>query len=143
MTGADAAYGQRWYEVTDYINGPLVSFPSNNNIINGKFWAKLPEDLQQILIEEAAKSELEALRIASIQNEMGLLKNTDAGLEFVEFSDVLKDRSLNSSVMQHVIPAWVNRVGGGNEPIIKIFNDKVGPLVGLHINEDGSVTKTK
>ena len=86
---------------------------------------------------------MEALRIASIQNEMGLLKNTDAGLEFVEFSDVLNERSLNQSVMQNVIPAWVNRVGGGDRPIIKIFNDKVGPLVKLHINEDGSVIKTE
>ena len=74
VTGADAGFGQRWYEVTDYIIGPLLSFPSNNNVINGDKWAGIPEDLQQIIIEEAAKSELEALRIAAIQNEMGLLK---------------------------------------------------------------------
>ena len=141
VTGADAGYGQRWYEVTDYINGPLVSFPSNNNIINGKVWAKIPADLQQIMIEEGARSELEALRIASIQNEMGLLKNTTEGMEFVEFSKELTDRSLNFSVMQNVIPAWVNRVGGADHPIIKIFNEKVGAMVGLHIEDDGSVTK--
>ena len=76
VTGADAGFGQRWYEVTDYIVGPLVSFPSNNNVINARKWASIPENLQQIILEEAAKSELEALRISSIQNEMGLLKNT-------------------------------------------------------------------
>ena len=76
VTGADAGFGQRWYEVTDYIIGPLVSFPSNNNVINAEKWASIPEDLQQIILEEAAKSELEALRISAIQNEMGLLKNT-------------------------------------------------------------------
>ena len=38
VTGADDGFGQRWYEVTDYIVGPLVSFPSNNNVINGTKW---------------------------------------------------------------------------------------------------------
>jgi len=66
VTGADAAFGQRWYEVTKYINGPLISFPSTNNVINGKVWEKIPPDLQQIFIEEGARSELEALRVASI-----------------------------------------------------------------------------
>ena len=143
VTGADAAYGQRWYEVTDYINGPLISFPSTNNVINGKVWDKIPADLQQIMIEEGAKSELEALRIASIQNEMGLLNNTLAGLEFVEFSDELKKHSFEVAVMQHVIPAWVRKVGGTDAPMVKVFNEKVSPIVGLYIEDDGSVTITK
>ena len=143
VAGADAGHGQRWYEVTTYIAGPLVSFPSTNNIINGEVWAKIPPDLQQIFIEEGAKSELEALRIASIQNEMGLAKNLDKGMTLQEFNAEVRERSLNSSVIQHVIPAWVNRVGGTDEPIIGIFNDKVGPLVGLHINADGSIAKTE
>ena len=143
VTGGDAGYGQRWYEVTDFIIGPLVSFPSTNNVINGDLWNEIPEDLQRIILEEAAKSELEALRLASIQNEMGLLKNTEAGLEFVEFSDEMKFRSLNTAVMEHVVPAWVNRVGDASHPIIAdTFNNKVGPVVGLRIEADGSVTKT-
>ena len=143
VTGADAAFGQRWYEVTDYINGPLISFPSTNNVINGKVWDKIPADLQQIMIEEGAKSELEALRIASIQNEMGLLNNTLAGLEFVEFSDELKKHSFEVAVMQHVIPAWVRKVGGTDAEMVKVFNEKVSPIVGLYIEDDGSVTITK
>ena len=115
VTGGDAGYGQRWYEVTDYIIGPLVSFPSTNNVINGELWNEIPEDLQRIILEEAAKSELEALRLASIQNEMGLLKNTEAGLEFVEFSDEMNFRSLNTAVMEHVVPAWV-KPGGRRRP---------------------------
>ncbi len=138
VTGGDAGFGQRWYEVTDYINGPLVSFPSTNNVINGGVWAKIPPDLQQILLEEGAKSELEALRIASIQNEMGLAKNTDAGLEFVPFSTELQELS-RQTTMGNVIPGWLRRLGGADKPIIKVFNDKVGPIVGLHINEDGTV----
>ena len=143
VTGGDAGYGQRWYEVTDYIIGPLVSFPSTNNVINGELWDTIPADLQTIILEEAAKSELEALRLASIQNEMGLLKNTTAGLEFVKFSDEMNFRSLNTAVMEHVVPAWVNRVGDASHPIIAdTFNNKVGPIVGLRIEADGTVVAT-
>ena len=151
VTGGDAGFGQRWYEVTDFIIGPLVSFPSTNNVINGELWSEIPPNLQDIILEEAAKSELEALRLASIQNEMGLLKNTSddkrgAGLdamEFVPFSDEMVYRSLNTAVMEHVVPAWVNRVGDASHPIIAdTFNNKVGPIVGLKIESDGSVVKT-
>jgi TRAP-type C4-dicarboxylate transport system substrate-binding protein len=140
VTGGDAAFGQRLYEVADYINGPLVSMPSTNNIINKDVWNKLKPDLQQILIEEGAKSELEALRIAAIQNEMGLLRSTTAGMKYVEFSPALKELS-NSIALQRVIPAWIKRVGGGDKPIIKVFNEKVGPLVGLRIEATGALTK--
>ena len=143
VAGADAGHGQRWYEVTDYLAGPLTSFPSTNNIINGEKWAGIPPNLQQILIEEGAISELEALRIASIQNEMGLAKNLKQGLILHEFNEEVNERSLNSSVIEHVIPAWVNRVGSTDHRIISVFNENVGPLVGLHINADGSVTKTE
>ena len=148
VTGADAGYGQRWYEVTEFLVGPLVSFPSNNNVINGTKWAEIPENLQQIILEEAAKSELEALRISAIQNEMGQIKNTTergAGqdaMEFVPFSDEMNFRSLNTAVMEHVVPAWVNRVGDTSHPIIAdTFNNKVGPIVGLRIEPDGTVVK--
>ena len=143
VAGADGGHGQRWYEVTDYLAGPLTSFPSTNNIINGDKWASIPPNLQQILIEEAAISELEALRIASIQNEMGLAKNLDKGMTLYEFNDEVNERSLNSSVIEHVIPAWINRVGSTDHRIITVFNEQVGPLVGLHINDDGSVAKTQ
>ena len=144
VTGADASHGQRWYEVTDYMIGPLISWPFVNNVINADKWNSIPADLQNILIEEAAKSELEALRIGSIQNEMGLIKNQKAGLEFIPFSEAMADQSLNGAVMERVLPNWVKRVGGGTHPVITdVFNPNIGPLVGLKIEADGSVTKTK
>ena len=120
-------------------------------MINGDLWSEIPPNLQAIILEEAAKSELEALRLASIQNEMGLLKNTSddtrgAGvdaMEFIPFSDDMNFRSLNTAVMEHVVPAWVNRVGDASHPIIAdTFNNKVGPIVGLQIESDGTVVKT-
>ena len=144
VTGADASHGQRWYEVTDYMIGPLISWPFVNNVINADKWNSIPADLQNILIEEAAKSELEALRIGSIQNEMGLIKNQAEGLEFIPFSEAMQDQSLNGAVMERVLPNWVKRVGSGTHPVITdIFNVHIGPLVGLKIEADGSVTKTK
>jgi TRAP-type C4-dicarboxylate transport system substrate-binding protein len=140
VTGGDAAYGQRLYEVSDYINGPLISWPDTNNVINGKVWAKIPPDLQQILIEEGAKSELEALRVGSAQNESGLLRSVKAGMTYVEFSPELKARS-DAAVLDRVMPSWIKRVGGPDKPFIKIYNEKVAPLVGLRIEADGKLTK--
>jgi TRAP-type C4-dicarboxylate transport system substrate-binding protein len=141
VSGGDAMYGQRWYEVTDYINGPLLSWPDTNNVINGKVWAKIPPDLQAIIIEEGAKSELEALRIGAAQNEVALQRNINAGMEYVEFSKELQDQSYNVAVLQRVMPNWVKRIGGPDAPFVKIYNEKVAPLVGLKINPDGSLTK--
>ena len=148
VTGADSGYGPRWYEVADYLIGPLLSFPSANNVINATKWASIPPDLQRIIIEEAAKSELEALRLAAAQSGMGLFKLTSeegAGrdrMEFVPFSFEMKSRSFYTAAMEHVVPAWVDRVGDTWHPIIAdTFNSKIGPIVGLRIERDGSVVK--
>jgi TRAP-type C4-dicarboxylate transport system substrate-binding protein len=144
VTGSTPGHGQRWYEVTTYLNGPLKSLLSTNNVINADVWDRIPADLQQILIEEGAKAELEQLRLTSIQNVTGVQKNIDAGMELVEFSPELADHSLNVSVVQHVIPGWLRRVGypekGDNA--VGMFNEHVGPYVGLAIDADGSVSET-
>ena len=148
VTGADPAYGRRWYEVTDYMIGPLLSLPFHSNVVSNAVWNSIPADLQQILLEEAAKSELEALRLAAIQNEIGLIKNTTergAGqyaMQFLPFSDEVNSRSLDTAVMEQVVPAWVNRVGDTSHPIVAdTFNRKLGPIVGLRIQADGTVVR--
>ena len=149
VTGASPGFAQRWYEVTEFMNGGLYSFNSTTNVINEGVWNDIPADLQQIILEEGAKLELEALRIAAIQNKMGIARNVVAGLDHVEFSDELNDHSFNVAAMQHVIPAWIKRVGGADHPTVtEIFNKKVGPVVGLEIVADDSeqgfsVNKTK
>jgi len=140
ISGANAGYGQRWYEVTDYITGPLLNMEAFNVIMGKKTWDKLPPDFQQILIEEGAKDELEALRHTGVQNDMGLLVNTAAGSVFTPFSPEVT-AAVNKATIERVVPNWVKRSGGGDMPIIKIFNEKVGPRIGLHIELDGSLTK--
>jgi TRAP-type C4-dicarboxylate transport system substrate-binding protein len=139
VTGGDAGHGQRWYEVTKHISGPLVAWPSHFNVMNKKVWEKLPPDLQQIMIEEGAKFELEGLRIGAIQNELGLEKNIREGMEYLEFSPEIRARS-DAAVFERVVPNWVKRVGP-DKPFIKVFNEHVGPRVGMHVQPDGSVIK--
>ena len=140
VTGGDAGFGQRWYEVADYIVGPLVSWPANDMVMNKDIWERLPPDLQAIVMEEAAKAEMEMLRLGAIQNEVGLLKNVEkGGMEYLEFSPELRTQS-DAAVIEAVIPNWAQRVGL-DSPWIKIFNEKMGPVVGYRIEPDGSVTK--
>ena len=47
----------------------------------------------------------------------------------------------DKAILETMVPNWVKRVGGGDQPIIKVFNEKVGPRVGMHIELDGSVVK--
>ena len=54
------------------MNGFLVSLFNDNVVMNASNFDKLPPDPQDILIEESAKHELEALRLAAIQNEVGI-----------------------------------------------------------------------
>lgn len=117
-------------------------------MFNREVWDGIPADLQQIILEEAAKSELEALRLAAAHNELGLIKIIDDArrrnysVEFIPFSEDMKLRSFEAA-MNSVIPGWVNRLGGANYPIITdTFNNKLGPIVGLRINPDGRVVKT-
>ena len=140
VTGADPAYGQRWYEVTTHMNGFLVSLFNDNVVMNSANFNKLPDDIKAILIEEGAKHELEALRLAAIQNEVGVKKNELAGLTKVLFSDELQALS-EQAVLNNVVPGWINRVGDLDDPIFDIFNEKITPIVGIRIEDDGTVVK--
>ncbi len=139
VTGGDAGFGQRWYEVADYITGPLISWPANDMVMNKDIW-EMPPDLQAIVMEEAAKAEMEMLRLGAVQNEVGLLKNVEkGGMEYSEFSPELRAQS-DKAVIEAVIPNWAGRVGL-DSPWIGVFNEKMGPVVGYRIEPDGSVTK--
>ena len=138
VTVAFAAHAQRWYEVTDYMVGPLSSQLLSNAIINKAVWDGLPADIQQILLEEGARHELEAIRVTPAWNEVWIGRNVDAGLTYQPFNDEVMSHMKDVAVMQHVIPGFVNRVGGGDADIIHLFNEKVSHIVGLRINEDGS-----
>ena len=144
ITGANPALSQRWYEVTDHMNGPLTSFNSTIIAINDQVWDSIPADLQQILLEEGAKFELEALRLAAIQNVKHVQRSKDAGLEYTEFSPEIRKLSFESAV-EGVIPGWLRRLAypDSGHKAVATFNEHVGPYVGLHIERNGSVTVSR
>ena len=74
-------------------------------------WDAMPEDLQEIFLEEGARSELEQLRLTAIQNEVGKEKNLRAGLELVQFSDEI-NAQIRVATMTHVLQGWLRRPSG-------------------------------
>ena len=131
------------YEVTDHIAGPVIGFGYTNNVINRDVWNGIPDDLQQIIIEEGAKAELEALRLAPFQNFIALEAAEDLGLEAAPFSEDVQEHIQTVVLPEHVIPGWLRRLGypGSGADAVAIFNAKVAPYSGLMIAPEGSVER--
>ena len=131
------------YEVADHIAGPVIGFGYTNNVINQDVWDGIPADLQQIIIEEGAKAELEALRLAPFQNFIALEAAEDLGLEAAPFSDEVQEHIQTVVLTEHVIPGWLRRLGypGSGEAAVAIYNAKSAPYTGLMIAPDGSIER--
>ena len=140
VTGANAAYGQRWYEVADYMAGPLPLFTVENATFNYAVWQELPEDFRQILIEEGAIYELEFFRFTPVLSSLGIPKLLDEGMTYTPFSDEIKKHLFEEVALNYVIPQWVNRVGGYETEAVQLFNKNVGPVAGIQINPDGTAS---
>jgi TRAP-type C4-dicarboxylate transport system substrate-binding protein len=108
--------------------------------MNSKVFSDLPDDIRQILVEEGARHELEAMRVTPAWNEVWTQRNIDAGLEFIPFTDEMKEIQANKAVPIHVLPNWIKRVGGPDTEIVRLFNEKIAPIVGLKINDDGTTS---
>ena len=140
VTGANAAYGQRWYEVAKYMAGPLPLFTVENATFNADVWAELPEDFRQILLEEGAKYELEFFRVTPILSQLGIPKLLDEGMTYIPFNDEIRNFMFEEVALKRVIPQWVNRVGGPDTEAVELFNKNVGPVAGIKINPDGTAS---
>ena len=142
VTVAFAAHAQRWYEVTNYMVGPLSSQLLNTVIVNADVWNGLPEDIQKILEEEGARHELEAIRVTPAWNEVWIQRNIDAGLVYQEFSPALMDHMRNVVATEHVVPGFISRQDADNrDNIIALFNEKIAPIVGLKVQSDGTTER--
>ncbi len=131
------------YEVADHIAGPVIGFGYTNNVINQDVWDGIPTDLQQIIIEEGAKAELEALRLAPFQNFIALEAAEDLGLEAAPFSDETQEHIQTVVLTEHVLPGWLRRLGypGSGADAVAIYNAKSAPYTGLMIAPDGSIER--
>ena len=143
--GALLAVSAGLHEVTDYMSGPIIGFGYTNNVINKDVWNAIPADLQQIMIEEGAKAELEGLRLAPFQNVSAVAINQQLQVQPIPFSPEILRHIQEVVLPEHVMPGWLDRLGfpGRNADIVAIFNEKFSPSTGLWINDDGTITQVE
>lgn len=129
------------YEVADHIAGPVIGFGYTNNVINKDVWESIPPDLQQIIIEEGAKAELEALRLAPFQNFIALEVAEDLGFKAAPFSEPVQDHIQTVVLPEHIIPGWLRRLGypASGAEAVAAYNAVVAPYTGLAIAPDGTI----
>ncbi len=143
VTGGTPGYGQRWYEVTDYLYGPIVgSIGVTYVTVNGEKWAQLTEENRAVLKEVGQEYEAENLRLLKEDwDPAGISLNVEEGMEYSDFPDDVKAK-MRETALNLIIPNWVQRAGGLDSEGVNIFNQKVGPIVGVVINADGSASET-
>ena len=134
-------HGERWYEVSDYLAGPIVSITHGWYTMNQGLWDSIPADLQNIILEEGARHSAinrELLR-GQWQKDAAAINVTE-GMEANKF-DESRLRDIQDASIERVIPSWVSKVGGANSEIVGVFNEKVTPILGVAIKPEG-VTRT-
>ena len=137
VTCGPCGAGLRWFEVADYLNGPIISIGVTYITINKDRWDEIPADLQAIMREEALKHQVENRRLVeNVWDPLGITDNVAGGMEHIPFSQALKDAQKQAAI-DVVIPNWVNRTGGPDSEAVKMFNEFVGPIIGVTINSDG------
>ena len=144
ITGGTPGYGQRWYEVTEYLYGPIVgSIGVTYVTVNGEKWAEISPENQAVLKEIGKEYEVENLRLLKEQwDPDGINLNVEEGMEYHDFPDDVKAQ-MRDAALNVIIPNWVERAGGPSSEGVQIFNEKVGPIVGVVINSDGTATETE
>ena len=142
-TGALLAIGGRYHEISSYMAGPIIGFGYTTNVISAEKWASIPADIQQIILEEGARAELEALRIAPYHNILSVQANQGLGIQPIPFSEDIVRYIAGVVLPQNVIPEWLNRLGypERNQDAVRIFNEHAGPYIGLSIDENGGITQ--
>ena len=138
VTEGLAGNGQRWYEVTDYLVGPIISLGNAWVVINQERWDTPPPDIQQIFLEELERRDRELLAYAVGEWEQKAIdENVADGLIHQEFSPEMK-RALKDVAINQVIPQWVKRAGGPDSKAAKLFNEKLSPIGNVRILPDGT-----
>ena len=130
--------GLRWYEVTDYLIGPIIALSHSWITINGKRWDEMPADIQAIIQEEAARHEALTLKNATgIWDQNGIDENVAGGMEYIEFTPAMKEL-MRTAAIEKVLPNWISRNGGVDSEAAQIYNDIVAPLLRVRVLPDGS-----
>ncbi len=139
VTGGEPGHSQRWYEVTDYLYGPIVgSVAVAYYTMSSDSWNKLPPDLQQITLEVGSEyEELARKTLIEDWNPFSVSANVDAGMIHRPFSDEVQSK-MREVALEVILPNWVERTGGPNSDAVQLFNEKVAPIIGVAVNPDGT-----
>ncbi len=135
---------QRWYEVADYLHGPINGSASVSWIVmNRDLWDSIPSDLQAIIIEEGNRHQEKSRELASTEwTQEAISTNTENGMVHSELSPEIHDAILQAH-LNSVLPRWVERAGGPDSEAVRLFNEVVAPIVGVNINPDGSAAEVE
>ena len=142
VTCGSCAVGQKWFEVTDYLTGPIPGTIVETYItFSGKEWNSLPAHFQEILLEEGVLHTERAKGAAldsDVKSEGDLV---GLGMKHSNFTSemlgIFKDAARDA-----VIPEWADRAGGFESEPVQLYNTKIGPITGLYIQHDGTVSTT-
>ena len=135
--------GVRWYEVTDYMVGPIVAIGVTWITMNKDVWDSIPPDLQAIIKEEGDRHQRTSRDwVETIWAQEGIDENTEGGMEYIEFSQDIKD-ALFQAGRNNVLPRWVERTGGPNSEAVQIYNEKAAPIIGVRVGADGQAEDIK
>ena len=141
VTCGSCAVGQKWFEVTDYLTGPLPgTFAQTFVTFNGKEWNSLPDDFQKIILEEGVKHSDKAKAAAlnvDVEAEGQLI---DLGMNHSNFTPEMMS-IIKEAAQKSVIPKWAERAGGYDSEPVRLYNEKVGPITGMYVQSDGTVDK--
>ena len=141
---ASCGHEQRWYEVADYIVGPLFNISHSWLTVNQELWDTMPRDLQNIVLEEGARhAYLNRYFLLTHFDPEAVQKYVAEGLKRAHLSYAILDE-MRLAATKNVIPRWVDRAGGpyseGLDRINALFNRYVYPIVNVYINPDGSAS---
>jgi TRAP-type C4-dicarboxylate transport system substrate-binding protein len=133
--------GLRWFEVTDYLVGPIVALGVTYISVNKGRWDEIPTDMQNIILEEGIKHQAVNRSLVTVDwVKEGVDENVAGGMEYIEFTDEIKT-ALRKAAMEQVVPNWVERVGGPDTDAVKMYNEYVAPLLGVSIDSNGQAVE--
>lgn len=96
--------GLRWYEVTDYLVGPIVALGVTYMSMNEDRWNEIPADLQAIIAGEVAAHSARNRSLVVSEWIVSVVEdNVTGGMEYIEFSPEVK-AALRKASIEQVIP---------------------------------------
>ncbi len=131
FTASFAGDAQKWYEVTQYLVGPITQLAELPLVISKRTWKRLPEDLQNILKEEAERIiDKQALKLRQYWHQNGIDGCVEGGMKVVALTPELQEK-VKDVLRTEVVPAWVKRAGG--KRAAELFNTIMAPHAGFTV----------